>query len=127
MGENKDKEYITHPDNRGSINISEDVIAMIAANAASEIDGVSGLYASLGKDIADRLSKKSSAKGVKVQVNENNAVTIDVYILVKIGFAVNTVAETVQGNVYTAVESMTGFTITSVNIHVCGVTLDKDK
>lgn len=124
MGENK--EYITYPDEKGSINISEEVVAIIAANAAMETDGVSSLSASFGKDIAELLGKKSLSKGVRIAVDGEN-VRADIYIMVKLGVAVNKVAEAVQESVAQAVESSTGLTISEVNVHVCGVTLERDK
>ncbi len=124
MGENK--EYITYPDEKGSINISEEVIATIAGAAAIEVDGVAALSASIGKDLADLFGKKTISKGVKIAVNEEN-VTADVFILVKLGYAVKEVGENVQSRVGAAIRDMTGFEIDAVNIHVCGVSFEKDK
>lgn len=126
MPENKEKDYISCPDEKGSINISEEVIAMISANAAAEVDGVSELYGSLSKDLAGMLSKKSGAKGVKILVDEDG-ITADVFIMVKLGYAVNEVAAAVQTRVKAAVESTTGFTVSAVNVNVCGVSLGRDK
>lgn len=124
MGENK--EYVTHPDDKGSINISEEVIAIIAASAAAETDGVASLSASLGKDIAELLGKKSLSKGVRIAV-EGESVKADIYIMAKLGVAVNKVAAAVQEAVAQAVESMTGLTISEVNVHVCGISLERDR
>lgn len=124
MGENK--EYITYPDEKGSINISEEVIAAIAGGAAVEVDGVASLAASLGKDIAEIFGKKSISKGVKIVVNEET-VTADVFILVKLGYAVKEVGEKVQQRVGSAIRDMTGFEIGAVNVHICGISFEKDK
>lgn len=124
MGENK--EYITQPDEKGSINISEEVIAVIVGNAAMEVDGVASLIATLGKDIAELLGKKNISKGVKVHV-EDSIVTADVYIMVKMGSNVSEVGALVQNAVVTAVESMTGLSVTAVNVHVSGIAFNKDK
>lgn len=124
MGENKD--YITRPDDKGSINISEEVVAIIAAAAAIETEGVASLSASLGKDIAELLGKKNLSKGVRVTVEEES-IKADVYITVKLGVSVNKVAAAVQESVLQAVESATGLTVSEVNIHVCGVSLEKSK
>lgn len=124
MGENK--EYVTYPDEKGSINISEEVIAIIAANAAAEVEGVASLSASLGKDIAELLGKKNISKGVKISVEEE-AVTADVFIMVKIGCAVNEVGMKVQESVISAIQDMTGFEIAAVNVHICGISFDKER
>lgn len=124
MGENK--EYITQPDEKGSINISEEVIAVIVGNAAMEVDGVASLTATLGKDIAELLGKKNISKGVKVHV-EDSMVTADVDIMVKMGSHVSEVGALVQNAVATAVESMTGLSVSAVNVHVSGIAFNKDK
>ena len=124
MGENR--EYVTRPDEKGSINISEDVISVIAANAALETEGVASLSASFGKDIAELLGKKNLSKGVKITV-EDECIKVDVYLIVKIGVAVSKVGASVQEAVANAIESMTGFKVSEVNVHVNGVSLERDK
>lgn len=124
MGENK--EYITFPDEKGSVNISEEVLAIIAANAALDTDGVAALSASLGKDIAELLGKKNISKGVKIQIEEES-LKIDVYIMASLGSAISKVGSNVQNAVSAAIESATGITVSEVNVHVCGISLDKDR
>lgn len=123
MGENK--EYITLPDEKGTINISEEVIAVVAANAALETEFVSALAASLGKDFAERLGKKNVQKGIKLQFNEENQLSVDVYILTRLGCSVSKVGNDVQNNVASAIEAATGITVAEVNVHICGISLDK--
>ena len=124
MGENR--EYVTRPAEKGSINISEDVISIIAANAVMETDGVAALSTSLGKDIAELLGKKNLSKGVKITVEDEN-IKVDIYLLVKIGTSVSKVGSKLLYLVATPIESMTGFSVSEVNVHVCGVSLEKDK
>ena len=124
MGENR--EYITYPDEKGSINISEEVIAVIAANAAVEVEGVASLSASLGKDLAELLGKKNISKGVKISVSEE-AVTADIFVMVRLVYAVNEVGMKVQQRVLSAIQDMTGFAIEAVNVHICGISFEKDK
>lgn len=64
------KEYWSTEDDQGCIRISEDVVASIAALAASETEGVSGLYSSLTSDIVSFLSKKNISKGVRIEIGE---------------------------------------------------------
>ena len=124
MGENK--EYITYDQELGSINISEEVLAIIAGGAALDVDGVAGLYSTPGRDIAELLGKKNLARGVKVRVEEK-MVSVDIYIMAAYGSAVGEVGAAVQSAVVTAVESTTGLSVAAVNVHVCGITLRKDK
>lgn len=116
------KEYIAKSDERGSIVISEEVIASIAAIAATEIDGVSGLGTA---NVADFLGMKAPAKGVKITIEEDSA-EIAISLAVKKGYVIPTVAKAVQENVISAVESMTGIKVNAVNIKINGVTFEKE-
>jgi uncharacterized alkaline shock family protein YloU len=120
------KDYIVRPDELGNINISEDVIATIAALTVNEIPGVGGLVANIGVDIAELLGKKNLSRGVKIEVSEEN-VSIDIYVLVKYGYTVLDVAKGIQDSVSGAVESTTGLKVSCVNVHVSGITFDKEK
>ncbi len=124
MGENK--EYVTQTGEKGSVNISEDVIAIIASSAVAEVNGVDGFPTTLGTDIAGFLSKKNSAKGVRIQISDSE-ITVDAYILVKYGFVISDVAKDVQNSVVAAVEATTGLKVPEVNVHVCGITFEKEK
>ncbi len=124
MGENK--EYVTQTGEKGSVNISEDVIAIIASSAVTEVNGVDGFPTTLGTDIAGFLSKKNSAKGVRIQISDSD-ITVDAYILVKYGFVISDVAKDVQNSVVSAVEATTGLKVPEVNVHVCGITFEKEK
>ena len=122
MGENK--EYVTQTDEMGNIHISEEVLAVIAAAAALEVEGVSSLAANLGTDIAELLGKKNLARGIRIQVTEEN-VLVELSILVKYGYTIPDVARAVQDAVYTNIESMSGLTVEAVNVNVGGVTFDR--
>jgi len=124
MGENK--EYVTRADEKGSINISEDVISIIAGAAIQDVPGIDGAPNTFGNDIAGFLGKKSASKGVKIQINED-AIVVDAFIMVRYGFVISDVAKDVQNAVTNSVEAMTGLTVPEVNVHVCGITFDKDK
>lgn len=124
MGDNK--EYISYPDERGSINISEEVVAIIAGGAAMEVDGVAGLYSTPGRDIVDLLGKKNLSKGVKIHVDDKS-VTADVFIMAAMGSPVNQVGTAVQTAVTTAIEAATGLYVASVNVHICGIAFKKEK
>lgn len=110
MGENKD--YMTHPEELGSIHISEEVLASLAAGAAAEVEGISGMM-----NVA---AKKSGTRGVRLAVDEDGAV-VDLYVMIRYGYAIPEVAGKLQNGVSSAIESMTGFAVKAVNVHVGGV------
>ena len=116
------KEYWSTESDQGSIRISEDVVASIAALAASETDGVSGLYSSVTRDIVSFLSKKNLSKGVRVELGEEDTVKVEISFLALFGHNICEVAKQVQDNVKSQIESMTGLHVVEINVHVGGVT-----
>ena len=123
MGENR--EYMTLPEENGSINISEEVIAAIAVGAVRDVEGVSGMMTNLGGSVTDLVNNKKNAqksvKGVKIDMT-GTALVLDVYLTVQYGHPIPEVAENAQKAVSSAVEAMTGCSVEAVNIHVGGVT-----
>ena len=124
MGENKG--YVRNTDEKGSINISEDVIAIIAAAAAAEVDGVNGLFFPHGKDLSNMVGRKGLSRGVKLSIDEDGFM-IDVSIIAEMGYSVSEVGAEVQKVVISAVEAAVGVMLKAVNIHICGVALKKSK
>ena len=108
-------------DTENGIEISNDVIAVIAGVAVSEVQGVSSMSGGFAGGITEVLSgKKNMAKGIKVDKTENTA-KIDVNIIVEYGSRIPDVAFEIQNRVKKSVESMTGFKVEEVNVHVQGV------
>ncbi len=122
MGEGK--EYVSRSDEMGNIHISEDVIAVIAAAAAREVDGVGGLTGGLGGDLAELVAGKKLNRGIDIRFAEEK-VSIRVSILVKHGHIVTDVARNVQDAVWSAVENTTGLQVECVNVQVSGVSFPK--
>ena len=123
MGEGK--EYVSRSDELGNIHISEEVLAVIAAAAALEVEGVGGLAANLGTDLAELLGKKTLSRGIRLEVAEEN-VTVDVNILVKYGHTIPEVGRAVQEAVMSSIEATSGLTVEAVNVNVGGVIFDKE-
>ena len=110
-----------------NLNISEDVIGIIAGLAASEVEGIAGMTLGFVDGINQMLgNNKKYTKGVKIEL-EGNDVTIDLYVIVKYGVKIPDVAFSIQNSVKNSVESMTGLNVKAVNINVQGVTFDKEK
>ena len=118
MAENK--QYIVQNQDNGSVMISEDVLSTIVAQAISEVDGIIGLSTKPGADIADLIGK-NWGKGMKIQIGEDNSVSISCNIAVKYGHSVVDVAKNTQTVLTNAVESMAGVKVSSVNVNVCGI------
>lgn len=120
------KEYLAQrPEDHGNINIAEDVVASIAAIAAAEVEGVAALTSG-SVDIAEFLGKKSTSKGVKIQITDKETV-VDIYLTVKYGCVIPSIAKSVQESVGNAVESMAGLTVGAVNVHVTGIQFEKEE
>ncbi len=106
------------------IQISSDVVAVIAGVAVSEVQGVSGMSGGFAGGITEVLSgKKNLAKGIKVEIDEDTA-KIDVNIIVEYGSRIPDVAFEIQNRVKKSVENMTGLKVEEVNVHVQGVNTD---
>ena len=117
------KDTVIHLENQGSVHISEDVVAAIAALAASETEGVSMLSVSGGG--IDLLGKKNLSKGIKIALTDKT-VHVDVYVTVTYGKAIPKAAKQVQDRVRESIESMTGLTVGGINVHVGGVSFGKE-
>ena len=119
------KEYMTLPEENGSINISEEVLAAIAVGAVREVEGVSGMMNNLGgitTDLTNRKNAQKGIRGVKIDMT-GTALVLDVYLTVQYGHPIPDVAEAAQKSVVSAIEAMTGCPVGAVNIHVGGITL----
>ena len=108
-----------------NLNISEDVIGIIAGLAASEVEGIAGMTLGFVDGINQILgSNKKYSRGVKIDLDRKK-VTIDLYVNVKYGVRIPDIAWAAQNAVKEAVENMTGLEVASVNINVQGITFDK--
>jgi uncharacterized alkaline shock family protein YloU len=110
-------------DENGVIHISDEVVASIAALTAADVEGVAALSA--GVDIGEWLGRKNLSKGVKL-TTQDSTVLLDISLLVRYGYAIPAVSRLVQKKVKDAVESMTGLTVGEINVHVVGVSFDKE-
>ena len=108
-------------ENSNNIKIADDVVAVIAGVAVSEVQGVYEMSGGFAGGISEVLSgKKNLAKGIKVELTEKSA-KIDVNIIVEYGTRIPDVAYEIQSKVKKAVETMTGLSVSEVNVHVQGV------
>ena len=115
------KQYITQTQENGSVLISEDVIESIAQHALAEVEGAAGLSVKPGNEVADLIGVKNWGKGLKIYISGDNTVAIDADIVIRFGYSVVDVADSVQMAIANAVESMTGVKVTAVNVNVRGI------
>ena len=118
------KEYISHESEQGSVSISEEVLTVIAAAAAVDVEGVSSLGSGLSSEGTATANRKALTKGVRLSV-EGEKVRVDLSILVRYGYVVTDVARAVQDAVCGAVENTSGMGVSCVNVTVVGVTFQK--
>lgn len=104
----------------GFIQIADDVVSNIAGLAATEADGVARLSGNVPNELIAKLGKKSLSKGIRVTYADNTF-TVDVSVIVKFGFNIVEVSRAVQEKVIQALLTMTGLTVSKVNVRVAGV------
>lgn len=110
----------------GDIQIADEVIAIIAALAATEIDGVAKMYGNITNELVGKLGMKNLSKGVKVIVTPED-VKVDLSLELKYGYSVMEVSAKVQEKVKQAIETMTGLQVSMVRVRIAGVAVDKDE
>ena len=115
------KQYISLPQESGSVLISEDVIGTIVAQSVGEVEGIVGLSVKPVADIAEMIGFKNWGKGIKITVTESNQLHIECNVIVSYGQSVIDVAKNVQEVILNAVESVTGVAAAAVNVNVCGI------
>lgn len=119
------KNEIQIEETHGTITFANEVLAVIAGLAASEVEGVAGMGG--GGSLAEMFSRKNLGRGIRVTVNENTA-TIDATIVVRYGKKLHEVAASVQVSIKKALETMTGLEVPVINVFVQGIEFpDKDK
>lgn len=119
------KEYLVQPVEKGTVNISEEVVAAIAALAISEVEGVYGLSSSFTADLKEMLGRKNMSKGVKLTI-EDEVVTVECFVVITYGSEIPAVAANIQDAVITAIESMAGLKVAAVNVDICGISAPKN-
>ena len=113
--------YIEHDNSDlGEVQISNDVLAVISAMAAMEVDGVVAMAGNITAELVSKLGKKKLSKGVRVDVVDNT-VMVDLSIILRINENIVTISKKVQDKVKTTVENMTGMEVANVNVNIASV------
>lgn len=123
--ENKSSYKINEQGMLGEVKIADDVIAIIAGLAATEVTGVARMCGNITNELVSKLGMKKLSKGVRVTV-ENNIVSVDLALELDYGVSIPSISEKVQDRVKTAIENMTGLKVSDVNVRVAGVALEEE-
>lgn len=110
----------------GEVKIADEVIAIIAGLAASEVKGVASMAGNATRDLIEKLGVRSLSKGVKVTV-EDRKILVDINVNLRYGYNVPETSSEIQEKVKTTVETMTGMEVTGVNIKIVNVVMDNEK
>ena len=128
MGLESESGEVTIPveESTGEIKIANDVVATIAALAATETKGVAYLSGSLTHDVIAKHSSKNLSKGVKVEIVDG-VVSVDLTLNIENGMNILETSKEVQEKVKAAIENMTGLEVADVNIHIASVDMENEK
>ena len=110
----------------GEVKIADEVVAIIAGLAASEVKGVASMAGNVTRDLIEKLGVKSLSKGVRIQV-EDGEVRVAMNINMNYGYNVPDTCTEIQDKVKTAIETMTGLTVSELNIKIASVVMDDAK
>lgn len=114
---------IQNDTNMGEVKIADDVVAVIAALAATEVEGVASMAGNITNELVSKLGMKNLSKGVKVDVLEG-VVTVSLALNLKYNYSIMDVSAKVQERVKAAIENMTGLEVADINIRVAGVEME---
>ena len=124
MADNRKTFKITS-DQVGDVRVADEVVAIIAGLATTEVEGVSSMAGNITNEIVSKLGMKNLSKGILVEVMENE-VKVDVAINISYGYSIPEVSSKVQDKVKTAIENMTGLNVAVVNVRIASVDMAGD-
>ena len=110
----------------GSVQIADEVVAVIAGLAATEVEGVSAMSGNITNELMSRVGVKNLAKGVRVEIL-GQKVKVAMSLIMYYGYNIPTTCGKVQERVKSTIENMTGLTVTDVNVRIAGVDMNKNK
>ena len=124
--ENRSTHKLYEKEKIGEVQIADEVVAIIAGLAATEVEGVDSMAGNITNELGGKLGMKNLSKGVKVDVTEEH-VSADLSLNIRYGYNIPSVSEQVQEKVSTAIENMTGLTVLDVNVKIAGVNMDEGR
>ncbi|SHJ83465.1 Uncharacterized conserved protein YloU, alkaline shock protein (Asp23) family [Anaerocolumna jejuensis DSM 15929] len=124
--ENRNTYQIHADSNVGEVQIADEVVATIAALAATEIEGVAAMSGNTTRELVSKLGMKGYSRGVKIDVS-TDSVAVDLSLTLNYGYSIPETSRQVQEKVKTAIENMTGLSVSEVNVRISDVNIDKNK
>lgn len=118
--------YTLENGNMGQVQIADEVVAIIAGLAATEVEGVASMAGNITNELVSKLGKKSLSKGIRVKV-EDGIVNVNVALNIAYGYSVPKTFKKVQEKVKAAIENMTGLEVEKVDIQIANVSISKEK
>ena len=119
------KTFNIKSDQPGEVKIADEVVAIIAGLATTEVECVSSMAGNITNEIVSRLGMKSLSKGIQVEVSDNE-VMVDVAINIAYGYSIPDVSTKVQEKVKTTIESMTGLEVAKINVRIASVDMGEN-
>lgn len=111
-------------DGIGTVKIADDVVAVIAGLAATEVEGVVSMAGNVSHELMSMMGVKKISKGVKVEVI-GKSVRVDLALVIEYGYHIPAVSQKVQEKVKSTIENMTGLCVLDVNVRIAGVEIAK--
>ena len=121
---NRSTYVLLEDEKKGTVHIADDVVAVIAGLAATEVKGVAAMAGNITNELMSKVGRKNLAKGVKVSVN-GKRVKVALAIMMEFGYNIPGTCSKVQERVKSAIENMTGLTVTDVDIRIASVDMKK--
>ena len=118
--------YTLENGNMGQVQIADEVVAIIAGLAATEVEGVASMAGNITNELVSKLGKKSLSKGIRVKV-EDGIVNVNVALNIAYGYSVPKTCKKVQEKVKAAIENMTGLEVEKVDIQIANVSISNEK
>lgn len=124
MAENRNTINIKS-DESGEIKVADEVVAIIAGLAATEVEGVSSMAGNITNEIVSRLGMKNLSKGIQIEIADNEVV-VDVALNIAYGYSIPEVSKKVQEKVKSAIETMTGLSVATINVRIASVDMGEN-
>ena len=124
MADNR-KTFKIKSDQVGDVRIADEVVAIIAGLATTEVEGVSSMAGNITNEIVSKLGMKNLSKGILVEVMENE-VKVEVAINIAYGYSIPEVSAKVQDKVKSAIETMTGLSVATINVRIASVDMGEN-
>ena len=124
MAENRNTINIKS-DESGEIKVADEVVAIITGLAATEVEGVSSMAGNITNEIVSRLGMKNLSKGIQIEIADNEVV-VDVALNIAYGYSIPEVSTKVQEKVKSAIETMTGLSVATINVRIASVDMGEN-